>query len=257
MIPYPRISPDIVTFGPLAIRWYGTMYLIGFLVSYLLVKYQIRTKGLNFTRDFVDSLYSYIILGLLIGARLGYVLFYNVSYYIHKPLEVFAIWHGGMSFHGGFIGCIIAGILIAKKFRTDFWQICDLVIVTAPVGLGLGRIGNFINGELYGRVTDVPWAMDFPAGGGLPRHPSQIYEFALEGVILFTILWILKDRNWRSGILSALFIVLYGLFRFLIEFFREPDPQLGLILGPFTMGQALSFLMILFGVGILYFRKKT
>jgi len=233
------------------------MYLIGFLVSYLLVKYQIRTKGLNFTRDFVDSLYSYIILGLLIGARLGYVLFYNVSYYIHKPLEVFAIWHGGMSFHGGFIGCIIAGILIAKKFRTDFWQICDLVIVTAPVGLGLGRIGNFINGELYGRVTDVPWAMDFPAGGGLPRHPSQIYEFALEGVILFTILWILKDRNWRSGILSALFIVLYGLFRFLIEFFREPDPQLGLILGPFTMGQALSFLMILFGVGILYFRKKT
>ncbi|GAB4413416.1 MAG: prolipoprotein diacylglyceryl transferase [Thermodesulfovibrionales bacterium] len=251
MIQYPNISPEILRIGPFAVRWYGVMYLLGFASSYLLVKYQIKKKGLSLGRDFVTSLYSYIILGLLAGARLGYVIFYNLSYYIQHPLEIFAVWHGGMSFHGGLIGSIVAGIVFCKKYRIDFWLVSDLVIVTAPIGLGLGRLGNFINGELYGRVTNVPWSMVFPSGGPLPRHPSQIYEFLLEGVTLFAILWFLKDKNLKAGVISSLFLILYGMFRFTVEFFREPDLQLGFIIGPFTMGQVLSAGMIAFGAGIL------
>ncbi len=232
------------------------MYLLGFAASFLLVRYQIKKKGLKFANDFVDTLYSYLIVGLLLGARLGYVLFYDLAAYIRHPLEIFAVWHGGMSFHGGLIGSILAGILFCRKSKVDFWQVSDLVIVTAPIGLGLGRLGNFINGELYGRVTNVPWAMVFPGGGPLPRHPSQLYEFFLEGVILFTILWLLKDRISRSGVITSLFIILYGVFRFTLEFFRQPDIQLGYILGPFTMGQLLSSAMIAAGLFILFLRKS-
>jgi phosphatidylglycerol:prolipoprotein diacylglycerol transferase len=257
MIPYPNIDPVIVRIGPLAIRWYGMMYLIGFTSSYLLVLRQIKKRGLDLGRDFVDSLYSYLILGLLIGARLGYVVFYDLPEYLRNPLEIFALWHGGMSFHGGLIGSIAAGVFFCKKSRVDYWQVADLVIVTAPVGLAFGRLGNFINGELYGRVTDVPWAMVFPAGGPLPRHPSQLYEFLLEGVVLFTFLWIVKDRGLRPGVVTSLFLMAYGIFRFLAEFFREPDVQLGYILGPFTMGQVLSASMVAVGLAIFYFRKKS
>ncbi len=257
MIAYPHIDPVIVRIGPLAVRWYGMMYLLGFTSSYLLVRHQIRKKDLNFGRDFVDSLYSYLILGLLIGARLGYVVFYDLPEYIGNPLEVFALWHGGMSFHGGLIGSIVAGIFFCKKTKIDFWQVADLVIVTAPIGLGFGRLGNFINGELYGRVTDVPWAMVFPSGGPMPRHPSQLYEFFLEGVILFTVLWILKNKGFRTGVLSSFFLILYGIFRFVVEFFREPDVQLGYIFGPFTMGQLLSSSMIGAGLVILFLRNKS
>jgi phosphatidylglycerol:prolipoprotein diacylglycerol transferase len=232
------------------------MYLLGFTASFLLVRYQIKKKDLTFSKDFVDTLYSYLILGLLLGARLGYVLFYDLPVYLHHPLEIFALWHGGMSFHGGLIGSILAGILFCRRHRVDFWQVADLVIVTAPIGLGLGRLGNFINGELYGRVTDVPWAMVFPGGGPLPRHPSQLYEFFLEGVVLFTVLWVLKDRISRTGVLTSLFLILYGIFRFSLEFFREPDAQLGYILGPFTMGQILSSAMIAVGIVVLVFRKN-
>jgi phosphatidylglycerol:prolipoprotein diacylglycerol transferase len=257
MISYPNISPEIIRIGPVAVRWYGMMYLLGFASSYLLVRYQIKKKGLQISRDFVDSLYTYLILGLLIGARLGYVVFYNPSHYLKHPLEIFAVWQGGMSFHGGLIGAVIAGLMFYKKFGFDFWQIADLIIATAPIGIGLGRLGNFINGELYGRVTDAPWAMIFPAGGPLPRHPSQLYEFLLEGVALFTALWILKNKNLRTGILSALFLILYGTFRFAAEFFREPDAQLGYLLGMLTMGQILSGLMASTGLVILYIRKKS
>jgi len=256
MIPYPNIDPVIVRIGPLAVRWYGVMYLIGFTSSYLLVRRQIKKKGLNFGQDFVDSLYSYLILGLLVGARLGYVVFYDLPEYLRNPLEIFALWHGGMSFHGGLIGSIVSGIFFCKKSRVDYRQVSDLVIVTAPVGLAFGRLGNFINGELYGRVTDVPWAMVFPTGGPLPRHPSQLYEFFLEGVVLFTVLWILKDRGLRTGVLTSLFLLFYGIFRFVLEFFREPDVQLGYILGPFTMGQILSASMIVVGVVLFFIRKK-
>jgi len=256
MIPYPHINPELVRVGPFAIRWYGIMYLIGFASSYFLVNYQIKKKALPFSRDFVASLYSYLILGLLVGARLGYVLFYDLPSYLRHPLEIFAVWHGGMSFHGGLIGSIIAGVFLCRRSGVDFWQLSDLVAVTAPIGLGLGRIGNFINGELYGRVTDVPWAMVFPGAGSLPRHPSPLYEFLLEGVLLFTLLWFLKNRDFRSGVTTALFLVLYGLFRSSAEFFREPDLQLGFILGPFTMGQLLSAWMVAIGLGILYFRRR-
>lgn len=256
MIPYPHINPEIIRVGPLAIRWYGLMYLIGFASSYLLVKHQIAKKRLPLNKDFLDSLYTHVILGLIIGARLGYVIFYNPSYYTQHPLEIVDVMAGGLSFHGGFIGSIIAGVWCCRKFRADAWQVSDLVIATAPIGLGLGRIGNFINGELFGRVTNVPWAMRFPSGGPLPRHPSPLYEFFLEGVALFTILWILKDRRLSSGVLTSLFILLYGIARSMVEFFREPDPQLGFIAGPFTMGQLLSASMAAAGVVIYYMRRE-
>lgn len=255
MIPYPNINPEIVRVGPFSVRWYGMMYLIGFLSSYLLVRYQVRKKGLRIPKVVIDSLYTYIILGLLIGARLGYVLFYNLSVYLKNPLEIFAVWHGGMSFHGGLIGCIVSGFIFTRRYKLDFWQLSDLVIVTAPIGLGLGRLGNFINGELYGRVTDVPWAMVFPEGGALPRHPSQLYEFILEGIVLFLLLWLLKERITKKGYLLATFLSLYGLFRLIVEFFREPDPQIGYILGFLTMGQILSTIMVLIGLLIFYLKR--
>jgi phosphatidylglycerol:prolipoprotein diacylglycerol transferase len=256
MIPYPHIDPVMVRIGPFAVRWYGIMYLVGFTASYALVRYQIKKRGLALTGDFLDTLYTWLFLGLMIGARLGYVIFYDLSSYLSHPLEIFAVWHGGMSFHGGFIGSVLAGVWCSKRFKVDPWQVADLIMVTAPIGLGCGRLGNFINGELFGRVTNVPWGMVFPAGGPLPRHPSQLYEFLLEGVVLFTILWIMKDRVLRSGRLTALFVILYGVFRFVAEFIREPDPQLGFILGPFTMGQLLSSLMAFAGAALLYLKRK-
>ncbi len=269
MIPYPHMNPEIVRFGPVALRWYGFMYAGGFAASYLLVRHQIRKMGQRppgkreakagtpITEAFLDALYTYLILGLILGARLGYVLFYDLASYAKNPLEVFAVWHGGMSFHGGMIGSLVAGYWCCRRYHVDFWQAADLVIVTAPIGLGLGRLGNFINGELFGRVTDVPWAMVFPLGGPLPRHPSQLYEFALEGVLLFVILWTIKERKHASGMMTAIFLMLYGLFRIIAEFFREPDAQLGFILGPFTMGQILSAFTILAGVILFVYRRRA
>jgi len=256
MIPYPSIDPEIVHIGPLALRWYGVMYLIGFAASDVLVKEQIKKRGLPLSSDFLESLFTYVILGLVIGARLGYVLFYDLSAYLHHPLEIFAVWHGGMSFHGGLIGSVVCGAWYCKRSRADAWLVADLVSATAPIGLGMGRLGNFINGELYGRVTDMPWGMIFPNGGLLPRHPSQLYEFFLEGVVLFAFLWIMKDRVRRSGVLLSLFIMLYGVIRFLVEFFREPDSQLGFVLGYFTMGQLLSTCMVLGGAVLFFARQR-
>jgi len=252
-----NIDPILVDLGLIRVSWYGLMYVFGFIASYLLVRYQMKRKDFWISKLEVENLYFYFILGLVIGARLGYVLFYNLKDYLADPLEIFAIWHGGMSFHGGLIGVLIVGILFSWKNKKSFWKIADLFIVTAPIGLGLGRIGNFINGELYGRVTQVPWGMIFPKADSLPRHPSQLYESALEGCALFLILWFLKDRKFPTGGLLALFLSVYGIFRFFLEFFREPDPQLGFILGPFTMGQALSAFMIIGGILLfLYLRRK-
>lgn len=256
MVRFPNIDPVIVRIGPLSLRWYGMMYLAGFAASYLLVGYQLKKKKIAAAVKEVDSLYSYLVLGLIVGARLGYVLFYDLGEYLANPLEIFAVWHGGMSFHGGLIGSVVAGILFSRRYRMNFWQMADVVIVTAPVGLGLGRIGNFINGELYGRITDVPWGMVFPAGGPLPRHPSQLYESLLEGVVLFGILWSIKDRNLKPGVLLSIFLILYGVFRFIVEYFREPDPQLGLVLGPLSMGQVLSAGVVLAGAALLIYRNK-
>ena len=251
-----NFNPILIELGPIRVSWYGLMYVLGFFASYLLVRYQMKKKDFGVSKLEVENLFFYLILGLIIGARLGYVLFYDLKMYLKDPLEIFAIWHGGMSFHGGLIGVLIVGILFSWKNKKSFWKIADLFIVTAPIGLGLGRIGNFINGELYGRVTRVPWGMIFKNGGSLPRHPSQLYESALEGGVLFLILWFLKDKKLPDGGLLAAFLSLYGLFRFFVELFREPDPQLGFILGPFTMGQTLSSFMIVGGIVLFLILKR-
>lgn len=251
-----HINPILIEVGPFRLSWYGLMYVLGFAASYFLVRYQMKRKDFGVSKLEIENLYFYLILGLVIGARLGYVLFYDLAMYLADPLEIFAIWHGGMSFHGGLIGVLIVGILFCWKNKKSFWKIADLIIVTVPIGLGLGRIGNFINGELFGRVTEVPWGMIFPKGGPLPRHPSQLYESALEGGLLFLILWYLKDKKLPDGSLLGIFLILYGAFRFFVEFFREPDVQLGYILGPFTMGQVLCSVMILGGVCLMIYLKK-
>lgn len=250
------LNPILVKLGPIRISWYGMMYFLGFIFSYLLVRYQVKKKDFGISLGEVEDLYFYLILGLVVGARLGYVLFYDLPAYRSHPLEIFAVWHGGMSFHGGLIGVLMAILYFCRKKKKSFWKLSDLLVVTAPIGLGLGRIGNFINGELYGRVTQVPWGMIFPRGGPLPRHPSQLYESVLEGGLLFLILWRVKDRKHADGYLSALFLLLYGVFRFGIEFFREPDVQLGFVLGPFSMGQVLCAVMIAAGSFLMIYLKR-
>jgi phosphatidylglycerol:prolipoprotein diacylglycerol transferase len=243
-----NIDPILIELGPIRVSWYGLMYVFGFIASYLLVRYQMRRRDFRVTKIEIENLFFYLILGLIIGARLGYVLFYDLEMFLADPLEIFAVWHGGMSFHGGLIGVLIVGILFSWRNKKSFWKIADLFIVTAPIGLGLGRIGNFINGELYGRATQVSWGMVFPKGGPFPRHPSQLYESALEGGVLFLILWFLKDKKIPTGGLLAVFLSVYGVFRFFVEFFREPDPQLGFIIDHFSMGQVLSSFMIVGGI---------
>lgn len=251
-----NLDPVLIQWGPLRIGWYGLMYILGFLASYLLVRYQIQRRDFGFSREEVEDLFVYLVLGLILGSRLGYVLFYDLALYLAKPWEIVAIWHGGMSFHGGLIGLVLAGILYARRKKKSFWKMADLFVVTAPIGLGLGRIGNFINGELYGRVTTVPWGVVFPRGGPLPRHPSQLYECFLEGLILFVVLWVLKDRKLPTGGLLAVFLVGYGVFRFAVEFVREPDAQLGFVLGSLTMGQVLSSFMVAAGVALYTYLRS-
>ena len=251
-----NLDPILVKLGPIRLSWYGLMYVLGFLASYLLVRYQMRKRDFDITKPEVENFYFYLIFGLIIGARFGYVLFYDLKTYLDNPLEILAVWHGGMSFHGGLIGLLLVALLFSWKNKKSFWKIADLFIVTAPIGLALGRIGNFINGELYGRAAQVPWAVIFPKGGPVPRHPSQLYESALEGGVLFFILWFMKDKNLPRGALLAMFLFLYGGFRFFLEFFREPDAQLGFVLGPFTMGQVLSSFMVGGGIFLQYYLKK-
>ena len=190
MLPFPNMSPTLFKIGPIHIRWYGLMYLFGFLAAYFLIRIQPRARRLGLQGALLQDLILFLALGLIVGARIGYVFFYqfsNLSDYVRNPLEIIAIWHGGMSFHGGLIGAIAAGILFCRWRKLPLWEVADTVIVTAPIGLLLGRLGNFINGELYGRPSSVPWAMVFPGGGPIPRHPSQLYEAALEGLVLFLI----------------------------------------------------------------------
>ena len=259
MIAYPDIDPVILRIGPLSLRWYGLMYVIGFISSYLLVVYQLGKKKTRVTKEEMDDLFFYLILGLVVGARLGYVLFYNLGFYLQHPSEALEVWHGGMSFHGGLIGAFIAGYIIIKRKHLNLFEIADLVIPTCPIGLAFGRLGNFINGELFGKPSDVPWAMVFPQGGPLPRHPSQLYEALLEGVAMFVILWLYKDRKKREGDVFALFLILYGCFRIFCEIFREPDVQVGYIFGILSMGQILSLVMIAIGLflKLAYLPRRT
>lgn len=260
---FPTIDPVLIHIGPLQIRWYGLMYVLGFCASYYLVLFQIKQTQFKELEKNFENLNLVLILSLIIGARLGYVLFYNPLYYLQHPLEIPATWSGGMSFHGGCILLIISGMLFCRRKKIDFWKTVDIYIVTTPIGLGLGRLGNFINGELFGRQSDVPWAMVFPGGGNMARHPSQLYEMLLEGVLLFLIVWPLRkkpwqtdNRNWPHGSLLALFLILYGMFRIFVELFREPDQHIGYFMGFFTMGQILSSLMIIAG-GIIWTIRRN
>lgn len=253
MLTYPQIDPEIFRIGPLAVRWYGMMYLLGFLGAYALIRTLARERNLPLTREGVGDLLFYGVLGVILGGRLGYVLFYNLPFYIDNPLQVFAVWEGGMSFHGGLLGVVVACLLFCLRRNLPVLLSGDIIVMAATVGLGLGRIGNFINAELYGRVTDVPWGMVFPGGGPYPRHPSQLYEAVLEGPVLLLALWLLHRRGARPGVPFFSFFLLYGIFRFTVEFFRQPDTHLGFLWGGATMGQILCIPMILGGsIGLIW-----
>lgn len=255
---FPPIDPVFLSIGPLQFRWYGLMYILAFVATYFILRAETRRKQLPLTADDVADLVFYGAMGVVLGGRFGYILFYNLGFYLANPLRIFAVWEGGMSFHGGFLGVILAFVLYARRKRISFWILIDMAAQCAPVGLGLGRIGNFINGELFGRQTDVPWGIIFPAGGGIPRHPSQLYEAFLEGLLLFLIVRFAARRSTATGVAGWTFVAGYGLFRFIVEFFRQPDAQLGTFLGLFSMGQLLSLPMFLLGsVMVLRILRRT
>lgn len=247
---FPSIDPVFLRLGPLQFRWYGLMYVIGFLASYFIIRNEAQRRKLALENEAIADLIFCLALGVVAGGRLGYVLFYDLEAYIAHPLRIFAIWQGGMSFHGGLLGVAIAGLWYARRYNMTYLQLMDLAAFATPVGLGLGRIGNFINGELFGRPTNMPWGIIFPGGGPLPRHPSQLYEAFLEGFVLFFVVRLLARRYQASGTAMAAFLSGYGLFRFVVELFRQPDSQLGLYWGFFSMGQLLSLPLFLAG-GIL------
>ncbi|MDK2745015.1 MAG: prolipoprotein diacylglyceryl transferase [Nitrospira sp. BO4] len=250
-IPYPDIDPVIVALGPIQLRWYGLMYLIGLAAAYFLIQHKVARKELPIRKDQIYDMVVYAAFGVFLGGRIGYTLFYNFSYYSQNPLKLLAVWEGGMSFHGGLLGTIIALIWFSKRQGIPTYIAADLAASVTPIGLGFGRLGNFINGELYGRSTDVSWCMVFPTGGPACRHPSQLYEATLEGLVLFTTLWWIDRRPTPPGTIFWSFIAGYGLSRLIVELFREPDQHLGFILGPITMGQILSLPMVLIGAVML------
>lgn len=262
-----HISPVFFEIGPLKIQYYGLMYLVAFTITYLLVIYRLKKEGGHtLSSDQVQSLFTAMIIGLLVGARLGYVLFYNLAYYLRHPLEIILPFDfssgvtftgiAGMSFHGGLIGTILAFWLYVRNTKGGFFQTADLIVPAIPLGYTFGRIGNFINGELYGRVTQKPWGMFFPtAPTHALRHPSQLYEAFFEGIFLFTVLWTLRKRVQLSGAMLALYLIGYGLARFIIEYFRQPDDHLGFILLQFSMGQILCALMVAIGLIMLVYLK--
>jgi phosphatidylglycerol:prolipoprotein diacylglycerol transferase len=251
MLNYPQLSPDIVTIGPLSVRWYGMMYLLGFVSAWLLGRMRAARSGV-FTRVQFDDVLLFGCIGVLVGARLGYVLFYNPLHFLAEPLEIFEVWQGGMSFHGGMLGVMIGQGLAGRRYGRSFFQTMDFMAPLVPPGLFFGRIGNFINAELWGKVTDAPWGMVFPGAGALPRHPSQLYEAALEGVVLFSILWVFSSRPRPLMAVSGMFALFYGLFRCFVEFFRQPDAHIGyLAFGWLSMGMALCLPVILTGLTLL------
>jgi phosphatidylglycerol---prolipoprotein diacylglyceryl transferase len=252
MLIHPQFDPIAIHIGSFGIHWYGLMYLTGFLGFLLLGKYQIKHKPwFHWTDSMLDDALFYGALGVILGGRLGYVLFYQTAYFLQHPIEIFAVWQGGMSFHGGFLGVLVAMFLFNKKHPQPWLKTMDFIAPLVPIGLGAGRMGNFINGELWGRVTNSSFGMIFPQADSLPRHASQLYEFALEGVILFILLWWFSSKKRPIGAISALFLIGYGSFRFLVEFTRQPDDFLGLLQLGLSMGQWLSLPMIIIGMWML------
>lgn len=253
-IPFPSIDPVVVAIGPFAIRWYALAYIVGIVLGWQLARRIVRRPGWTVTPEAIDDLLFYATLGIILGGRLGYVLFYHPGYYLTHPLEILAVWQGGMSFHGGLIGVILAMALFAARRGLPFLEVADAAAVVTPIGLFFGRIANFINSELWGRPSDVPWAVIFPNGGPLPRHPSQLYEAALEGLVLLAVMLWLAARPYRPearGTLGGAFLTGYAIARIIAEFFREPDAHLGFLAGGVTMGQLLSLPMLAIGIALL------
>ncbi len=260
MLIHPQFDPVVVHLGPLAVRWYGLMYLLAFAMVLVLGRYRLKTQprlGLT-VRDLDDILFLGVI-GVVLGGRLGYILFYKLGDYLREPLRILYVWEGGMSFHGGFIGVALALLWFARSRAKSWLAVSDFIAPLCPLGLGAGRIGNFINAELWGRPTDLPWAMIFPNIDKQPRHPSQLYEFALEGLVLFALLWWFSRQPRPAGAISGMFLLGYGVLRFGVEYTREPDNYLGLLAMGFSMGQWLSLPMMVAGIGLLLwaYRKKS
>ncbi|OSQ28749.1 diacylglyceryl transferase [Thalassospira sp. MCCC 1A03138] len=257
---FPAIDPIAISIGPIAIRWYALAYIAGLLLGWRYVVYYCsKTPNIMSKRD-IDDLLFWATLGVILGGRTGYILFYNLEYYMANPANILKVWQGGMAFHGGFMGVILAIILFARKRGISILAVLDAAAVATPIGLFFGRIANFINGELFGRVTDSPLGMVFPHGGPEPRHPSQLYEAALEGLILFIVLFVLSRSAYvrhRPGILGGTFVAGYGISRIIVEFFRQPDAQLGFLTFGATMGQLLSIPMVLAGIGCIVFAMKS
>lgn len=249
MLQHPQIDPVALQIGPISVHWYGLMYLVAFAQVWLLGRWRIRQGKTDLSVRDLEDLIFYCVLGVVAGGRLGYVLFYKPGDYLANPLEIFFLWQGGMSFHGGLIGVLVVLFLFARKHNKTLLELGDFIAPLIPLGLAAGRLGNFINGELWGRPTDVPWGMVFPqSGDGLVRHPSQLYELGLEGLALFALVWWFARKPRATGQVSALFLMGYGVFRFLVEFTREPDDFLGLLTAGLSMGQLLSLPMILAGL---------
>lgn len=260
-IDFPDISPIIFSIGPVAIRWYSMAYLLGIIIGWVLINRNVKKNNLALSKENIEDFIFYLTLGIVIGGRVGYVLFYGGSAFWQNPLQVFEVWKGGMSFHGGVMGVIAATWYFAKKIDYKFLALTDLIVLYAPIGIFFGRIANFINDELWGRITTVPWAVKFPNGGYLPRHPSQLYEAFFEGLVTFVVLNFLWRYKWvreKHGFVSSLFVIFYGVFRIAMEQFREPDVQMGFYLKYFTMGQILSIPLVVLGSVVIYFvvRKK-
>ena len=249
----PEFNKFAVQFGEFGIRWYALAYLVGLLGGWLLLRCEAKDPRSPLTIETVDALLNYVLFGIIIGGRLGYVIFYNSAYYLAHPAAILRVWEGGMAFHGALLGIAIAVLIMARRRQITFFSLTDRICIVVPLGLFFGRLSNFINGELYGRVTNVPWSMIFPNSDGQPRHPSQLYEAGLEGLLLGIVMLILWRRGWllQDGRITGVFLAGYGLARSLIEFMREPDAQLGFILGNFSMGQILSVPMIVFGLYLI------
>jgi phosphatidylglycerol:prolipoprotein diacylglycerol transferase len=264
VIPFPVIDPVLISIGPIAVRWYALAYIVGILLGWLYARAIIRTERFwggpaPLSVAAFDDFVLWVTLGIILGGRLGYVLFYNPSHFAGHPLETLELWKGGMSFHGGFLGCVVAVVLFARRRRIPILSLGDLTCAAGTIGIFLGRIANFINGELWGRPTDVPWAMVFPSGGPQPRHPSQLYEALLEGMVLFVVLALLVRAGAlkRPGFILGAFAFGYGMARSICELFREPDPQLGYLWGGLTMGMLLSLPLIIAGIILMTIRPRS
>jgi len=258
---FHTINPVLLEIGSLQVRYYGLFWALAFVIAYFVIPYLAKKRELDITKDGAADFLVYEIVGIILGARLVYVIFYNLSFYLQKPFEIIAVWHGGLSFHGGLLGAVIGCYLFCRKKKLEFYGIADIVVIPVALGLALGRIGNFTNAELYGRITNVSWCIDYTKNkfvDGLPsgcRHPSQIYE-SMKNFVIFAVLWSIKDKKLPKGFMFWSFVTLYGLLRTTMEFFRQPDEQIGFIFNYVTMGQLLSFPLFLLGLYMLLRLKK-